>query len=70
MDVKDTAKSASYLVLHLDTDSEDPLRGKFYDTINNFNVSIVSLLFYICVYINIPVAHEYGVYISQLIEYS
>ena len=50
-DVKDSAKSASYLVLHLDTDSEDPLRGTFYDTINNFNVSIVSLLFiYLCIY--------------------
>jgi hypothetical protein len=44
-DTKDTAKSASYL----DTDSEGPLRVKFYDTIINFNVSIVSLLFiYLC----------------------
>jgi hypothetical protein len=34
MDTKDTAKSASYLDLHIDT-----------DTINNFNVSIVSFLF-------------------------
>jgi hypothetical protein len=32
MDTKDKAKSASYLDLHIDT-----------DTINNFNVSIVSV---------------------------
>ena len=39
MDTKDKAKSASYLDLHIDT-----------DTINNFNVSIVSLLFiYLCI---------------------
>jgi hypothetical protein len=34
MDTKDKAKSASYLDLHIDT-----------DTINNVNVSIVSFLF-------------------------
>jgi hypothetical protein len=72
-DTKDTAKYASYLDLHLDTDSKGPLRAKFYYTINDFHVSIVSLLhlyLYICVCVNIPVAHTYGVIISQLIAYS
>ena len=47
-DTKDTAKSASHLDLHLDTDSEVPLRGTFYDTINNFHCK---LTIYIFVYI-------------------
>jgi 5,10-methenyltetrahydromethanopterin hydrogenase len=37
----DTQKSASYLDLHLDTDSEGPLRGKCYDIMINFNDSIM-----------------------------
>ena len=39
-DTKDTAKYASYLDLHLDTDSKGPLRAKFYDTINDTFVFI------------------------------
>jgi hypothetical protein len=44
-DTKDTAKFASYLDLHLDTESEVPLRGTFYDTINNFHCKLTIYIF-------------------------
>jgi hypothetical protein len=70
LDVKDTTdtdRSASYLDLHLEIDSERRLRTKHYDKRDDFKFPIVNFPF-ICN--NIPVAPAYGVYISQLIRYS
>jgi hypothetical protein len=66
-DTTDTDRSASYLDLHLEIDSEVRLRTKLYDKRNDFNFPIVNFHF-IC--INIPAAPAYGVYLSQLIRYS
>ena len=66
-DTTDTDTSASYLDLHLEIDSEGRLRTKLYDKRKDFNFSIVNFPF-ICS--NMPAAHAYGVYISQLIRYS
>ena len=62
----DTARSASYLDLHLEIDSEGRLRTKFYDK-NYFNFPMVNFPF-ICS--NIPAELVHGVYISQLLLYS
>ena len=48
-DTTDTAKTTSYFVLHLDIDSEGPLRAHFYDKRDDFNISIVGFLF---IYLN------------------
>ena len=61
------ASSASYLDLHLEIDSEGPLRTKLYVKRDDFNFPIVNFPF-IC--FNIAAAPAYGVYISQLIRYS
>jgi hypothetical protein len=66
-DTTDTDRSASYLDLHLEIDSEGRLRMKFYDKRDDFNFPIVNFPF-ICS--NIPAAPAYGVYMSQLIRYS
>jgi hypothetical protein len=66
-DTTDTGTSALYLDIHLEIDSEGRLRTKFYDKRDDFNVPIVNFPF-ICG--NIPAAPAYGVYISQLIQYS
>ena len=66
-DTTDTARSASYLDLHLEIDNEGRLRTKLYDKRDDFNFPIVNFPF-ICS--NIPAAPAYGVYISQLIRYS
>ena len=66
-DTTDTDRSASYLDLHLEIDSEGRLRTKLYDKRDDFNFPIVNFPF-ICS--NIPAAPAYGVYISQLIRYS
>ena len=66
-DTTDTDRSASYLDLHFEIDSEGRLRTKLYDKRDDFNFSIVNFPL-ICS--NIPAAHAYGVYISQLIQYS
>ena len=66
-DTTDTDRSASYLDLHLEIDSEGPLRTKLYDKRDDFNFPIVNFPF-ICS--NIPAAPAYGVYISQMIRYS
>ena len=63
--VKDTTyidKSASYLDLHIEIDSEGRLRTKDYDKRDDFNFLIVNFPF-ICS--NIPAAPAYGVYIAQ-----
>ena len=70
LEIKDatyTNRSASYLDLHLEIDSEGRLRTKLYDKRDDFNFHIVNFPF-ICS--NIPTAPAYGVYISQLIQYS
>ena len=66
-DTTDTNRSASYLDLHLEIDSEGRLRTKLYHKRDDFNFPIVNFPF-ICS--NIPAAPAYGVYISQLIRYS
>ena len=58
-DTTDTDKSASYLDLHLEIDSEGRLRTKLYDKRDDFNFPIVNFPF-ICS--NIPAAPAYGVY--------
>jgi hypothetical protein len=63
--IKDTTyidKSASYLDLHIEIDSEGRLRTKDYDKRDDFNFLIVNFPF-ICS--NIPAAPAYGVYIAQ-----
>jgi hypothetical protein len=62
-----TDRSASYLDLHLDIDSEGRLGTKLYDKRYNFNFPILSFPF-ICS--NIPAAPAYGIYLSQLTRYS
>jgi hypothetical protein len=66
-DTTDTDKSASYLDLHLEIDSEGRLRTKLYDKRDAFNFPIVNFPF-ICS--NIPAAPAYGIYVSQMIRYS
>ena len=53
LDLYTTDRSASYLDLHLEIDSEGRLRTKLYDKIDYFNLPIVNLSF-ICS--NIPAA--------------
>jgi hypothetical protein len=63
----DTDRSASYLDLHLEIDSEGRLRMKLDDKRDYCNLPIVNFPF-ICS--NNPVAPAYGVDISQSIRYS
>ena len=61
-DAIDTNRSASYLYLHPEIDSEGRLRTKLYDKFrDDFNFFIVNFPFIFC---NIPAAPAYGVYIS------
>jgi hypothetical protein len=66
-DSTDIDKSTSYLDLHLKIDSEGRRRTKLYYKRDDFKFLIVNFPF-ICS--NIPAAPAYGVYISQLIQYS
>ena len=66
-DTTDTDRSASYLDLHLEIESQGRLKTKLYDKRDDFNFPIVNFPF-ICS--NIPAAPAYGVYISQMIRYS
>ena len=78
LEIKDTTntdRSASYLDLHLNSDSEGQLRTKLYHKRHDFNFPIVNFPFnYIQVdtYINIPAEPAFGVhvYITYLIRYS
>jgi hypothetical protein len=63
-DTTDTDRSASYLDLHLEIDSEGRLRTKLYDKRDDFNFPIVN--FPKCS--NIAAAPVYGVYIFQMIR--
>jgi hypothetical protein len=60
-DTTDTNRSASYLDLHLEIDSEGWFRTKLYNKKDDFNFLIVNFAF-ICS--NIPAAPAYEVYIS------
>ena len=70
LEIKDTiytaSRTASYLDLHIEIDSEGPLRTKRYYKRENFNFPI-KLLF---IFSNIPAAAVCGVYISQFVRYS
>ena len=66
-DTTDTARSASYLDIHLKIDSEGWLITKRYNKIHDFNFPIVNFPF-ICS--NIPEALSYLLHISQLMPYS
>ena len=66
-DTTDSRKSASYLDLHLEIDSQGRLSTRLYDKRDDFNFPIVNFPF-LCS--NIPSAPAYGVYVSQLIRYS
>ena len=67
LSLKDTDRSASYLDLHLEIDSEGRLRTKLYD--KEMILIFPSFNFpFICS--NIPASPAYGVYISQLIRHS
>ena len=65
-DSTDIDRSASYLDLHLEIDSEGRLGTKLYDKRDDFNIPIVKFPF-ICS--NISAALAYGVYICQMIRY-
>ena len=60
-------KSASYLDLHLEIDTQGRLNMKLYDKRDAFDFPIVNFPFLSS---NIPEAPAYGLYISQLIRYS
>jgi hypothetical protein len=62
-----TDRSAPFLDLHFEIDTEGRLRTKLYDKRDDFNFPIVNFPF-ICN--NISTAPAYGVYIYQLIRYS
>jgi len=66
-DTADTTRSASYIHLHFEIESEGRLRTKLHDKRDYFYFPIVNFPF-ICS--NIPAAPAYGVYISQIILYS
>jgi len=66
-DTTDTDRSASYLDPHLEIDNKDRLRTKLHDIGDGFNFRIFNVPF-ICS--NIIAAPAYGVYFSQLIQYS
>ena len=66
-DTTDTDRSASYLNLHIEIDSDGRLRTKLYDERDDFNFPIVNFSF---ISSNIPAVPAYEVYISQLIRYS
>jgi hypothetical protein len=68
-DTQYTDRYASYIDLHLEIDSEGRKRTKLYDKWDDFNFPIVNFPF-IYIYINIPAAPAYEVYIFQLIRYS
>jgi hypothetical protein len=65
-DITDRDRSASYLDLDVEIDSEGRLRTKLYDKRDDFNFPFVNFPF-ICS--KIPAAPAYGVYISQMKRY-
>jgi hypothetical protein len=72
LEIKDTTesdKSASYLYILLNIDSNGRLTTSLYDKRDDFNFAIVNFPF-LCTCSNIPLSPAYGVYISQLIRNS
>ena len=70
LEIKDTTesdKSASYLDILLNIDSNGRLTTSLHDKRADFNFAIVNFSF---LYRNIPISPAYGVYISQLIRYA
>jgi len=66
-DATDTDRSASYIDLHLEIDSEWRLRTKLYDKGDHFNFFIVNFPIYVATF---QTESAYRVYISKLIRYS
>ena len=66
-DITERDRSGSYLDLHLEIDNEGRLSTKLYDKSDDINFTIVNFPF---MRSTIPAAHAYGVYISQMIQYS
>ena len=66
-DTTDTRRSASYLDLFLEIDTDGRLKTKIYDKRDDFSFPIVNFPFLSS---NIPSAPAYGVYVSQLIRYA
>jgi hypothetical protein len=64
-DTTESDKSASYLDILLNIDSNDRLTTTLYDKRDDFDFAIVNFPF-LCS--NIPLLPAYGVYISQLIH--
>jgi hypothetical protein len=72
LEIKDTTesdKSASYLDILLNIDSNGRLTTLLYDKHDDFDFAIVNFPF-LCTCSNIPLSPAYGVYISQLIRYA
>jgi hypothetical protein len=70
LEIKDTTesdKSASYLDILLNVDSNSSLTTSLYDKRDDFDFAIVNFPF-LCS--NTPLSPAYGVYISQLIRYA
>ena len=70
LEIKDTTesdRSASYLDILLDIDSNGRLTTSLYDKREDFDFAILTFPF-LCT--NIPLSPAYGVYISQLIRYA
>jgi hypothetical protein len=67
MDTTESDKSASYLDILLNIDSNGRLTTSLNDKRDDFDFAIVNFPF-LC--INIPLSPAYGVYISQLIRYA
>ena len=65
-DTRDTTRSASYVGIHLEVDSDGRLRTTLYDKTDNlFNLPIMNFPFMCC---NIPAAPPYGIYPSQCMQ--
>ena len=70
LEIKDTTatrRTASYLELFLNIDTDDRLYTKIYDKLVDFNFQIINFSF---LNSKIPSSPSYGVYISQLIRYA
>jgi hypothetical protein len=70
LEIKDTTesdKSASYLDILLNVDSNGRLKATIYDKRDDFDFAIVDFPF-LCTCSNIPLSPVYGVHISQLIR--
>ena len=70
LEIKDTTesgRSASYLDILLNIDSDGRLTTTLYDKRDDFDFAIVNFPF-LCS--NVPLSPAYGVYVSQLIRYA